>query len=62
LFFNASLPRPICKETLLGSLSASPAASLELQPSWALTDKGIAPTFVPLPFDPNAVVAPVPTE
>jgi hypothetical protein len=56
------LPGPIWKEALLGALAGSPATSLELQPSWALTDKGIAPTFVPPPFDPNAVVAPVPAE
>jgi hypothetical protein len=47
---------------LLGALEGSEPTSLELQPSWALTDKGIAPIFVAPPVDPNAVVAPVPTE
>jgi membrane peptidoglycan carboxypeptidase len=60
--FGSSIPGPIWKEALLGALADSPATSLELQPSLALTDKGIAPTFVPPPFDPNAVVAPVPAE
>ena len=60
--FGSSLPGPIWREALLGALAGSPATSLELQPSWALTDKGIAPTFVPPPVDPNAVVAPVPAE
>jgi hypothetical protein len=46
----------------ISALEGSDPICLELQPSWALTDKGIAPAFVPPPFDPNAVVAPVPAE
>jgi membrane peptidoglycan carboxypeptidase len=46
----------------LGALEGSEPTSLELQPSWALTDKGIAPTFVAPPVDPNAVSAQVPGE
>ena len=60
--FGSSLPGPIWREALLGALEGSEPTSLELQPSWVLTDKGIAPTFVPPPADPNAVVAPVPSE
>jgi hypothetical protein len=45
--FGSSLPGPIWREALLGALTDSPATSLELQPSWALTDKGISPTFEP---------------
>jgi hypothetical protein len=53
--FGSSLPGPIWREALLGALAGSPATSLELQPSWALTDKGIAPIFVPPPVDPAAI-------
>jgi hypothetical protein len=54
--FGSSLPGPIWKEAMLGALAGTPESSLELQPSWQLNDKGIAPTFVP-----PAVPAPVPT-
>jgi membrane peptidoglycan carboxypeptidase len=54
--FGSSLPGPIWKEAMLGALDGTEATSLELQPSWLLTDKGIAPTFVP-----PAVPAPVPS-
>jgi membrane peptidoglycan carboxypeptidase len=60
--FGSSLPGPIWREALLGALEGSEPTSLELQPSWALTDKGIAPTFVAPPVDPNAVSAQVPGE
>jgi hypothetical protein len=60
--FGSSLPGPIWREALLGALEGSEPTSLELQPSWVLTDKGIAPIFVAPPVDPNAVVAPVPPE
>jgi membrane peptidoglycan carboxypeptidase len=60
--FGSSLPGPIWREALLGALDGIEPTSLELQPSWALTDKGIAPIFVAPPVDPNAVVAPVPAE
>jgi membrane peptidoglycan carboxypeptidase len=60
--FGSSIPGPIWREALLGALDGSEPTSLELQPSWALTDKGIAPIFVAPPVDPNAVVAPVPAE
>jgi hypothetical protein len=46
----------------LVALDGIEPTSLELQPSWALTDKGIAPIFVAPPVDPNAVVVPVPAE
>jgi hypothetical protein len=56
--FGSSIPGPIWREALLGALSGSEPTSLELQPSWALTDKGIAPIFVAPPVDPTAVPVP----
>ena len=41
---------------MLGALAGTKETSFDLQPSWQLNDKGIAPTFVQ-----PAVPAPVPT-
>jgi membrane peptidoglycan carboxypeptidase len=54
--FGSSLPGPIWREAMLGALPENTETSLELIPSWSLTDKGIAPTYVA----PVAPVVPVP--
>ena len=44
--FGSSLPGPIWKESMLSALETTPKGSFDFQPSWALTEKGIAPDYV----------------
>jgi hypothetical protein len=59
--FGDFLPELIYRKVLLSAPVRS-EPTIDLQPPWALTDNGIAPSIAPQLIDSNAIVAPVPTE